>query len=67
MCVNANMIPAETVPGIRGGGTGESSGGGISSMIYLMHCKNLCKRDNVPHPAQQFLKKQMEKSWKLSL
>jgi hypothetical protein len=26
--VNAKMIPAETAPGIRGGGMKESSGGG---------------------------------------
>jgi hypothetical protein len=28
MCVNVKMIPVETVPGIRGGGKKESSGGG---------------------------------------
>jgi hypothetical protein len=28
MYVNAKMIPVETVPGIRGGGMKESSGGG---------------------------------------
>jgi hypothetical protein len=28
MCVNAKMIPDETIPGIRGGGMKESSGGG---------------------------------------
>jgi hypothetical protein len=28
MYVNEKMIPAETVPGIRGKGTKESSGGG---------------------------------------
>jgi hypothetical protein len=28
MYINAKMIPVETVPGIRGGGMKESSGGG---------------------------------------
>jgi hypothetical protein len=28
MYVNAKMIPVETVPGIRGGGMKQSSGGG---------------------------------------
>jgi hypothetical protein len=28
MYVNAKMMPVETVPGIRGGGMKESSGGG---------------------------------------
>jgi hypothetical protein len=53
--VNAKMIPVETIPGIggrwikkRGGG-----GGGKLSMIYLTHCKSLCKCHNVSHPAQQ--------------
>jgi hypothetical protein len=41
--VNAKMIPVETVPGIRGGGMGERSRGGNSSMIYLIYCKHLCK------------------------
>jgi hypothetical protein len=53
MCVNAKMIPVDTVPGIRGEGMKESSGGVNSSMIYLIHCKNLCKCHSVPHPAQQ--------------
>jgi hypothetical protein len=35
------MIPAETVPGIKGGEMGERSGVGNSSMMYLIHCKNL--------------------------
>jgi hypothetical protein len=47
--VNAKMIPVETVPGIRGGGRGESSGGG--NQVYLIHCKNLCKCYNVPTPS----------------
>jgi hypothetical protein len=53
MYVNAKMKPIETVPGIRGGEIKESSGGVNSSMVYLIHCKNLCKCYNVPYPAQQ--------------
>jgi hypothetical protein len=50
--VNAKVIPVETVPEIRGGGMKESSGEGLnSSMIYLMHCKNLCKCHNVHLPS----------------
>jgi hypothetical protein len=51
------MIPVETVPGIRGGGMKESSGGGDSSMIYLIHCKNFCKYSNVPPPSTTIIKK----------
>jgi hypothetical protein len=43
MYVNAKIIPVETVPGIGEGGMKESSGGANSSMIYLIHCKNLYK------------------------
>jgi hypothetical protein len=50
--VNANMIPVETVPGIRGGGAkGEWWRGRNSSLIYLIHCKNLCKCHSVPPPS----------------
>jgi hypothetical protein len=49
MYVNSKMIPVETVPGI-----GEQWKGDNSSMIYLIHCGNLCKCYNVPTPAQQF-------------
>jgi acyl CoA:acetate/3-ketoacid CoA transferase beta subunit len=46
MDVNAKMIPVETVPGMRGG---KGSREGVnSSMVYLMHFKNLCKNSNVP-------------------
>jgi hypothetical protein len=48
MCVNAKMIPAETVPGTRGGRLKENSGWGNSTMMYLIHCMNLCKWYNVP-------------------
>jgi hypothetical protein len=60
MHVNAKMILVETVPGIREGGMGERSGGGNSSMIYLIHCKSLVNATMYPHPAQQ-LKKKTEK------
>jgi hypothetical protein len=33
------------------GGMGERSGGGNSSIIYLILCKNLCKFYNVPAPS----------------
>jgi hypothetical protein len=46
MYVNAKMITVETVPGIRG--WGRAVEGWNSSMIYFIHCKNLCKCYNVP-------------------
>jgi hypothetical protein len=49
MYVNAKMIPVETIPGIKGGEIKESRGRVDSSMIYLIHCKNLCKCHNVPY------------------
>jgi hypothetical protein len=50
MYVNAKMIPVENVPGIVGEGMKESGGGVNSSVIYLIHCKKLCKCCNVPSP-----------------
>jgi hypothetical protein len=50
MYVNAKMIPVETVPGIRGWGDEKTVEGVISSMIYLIYYKNLCKYYNVPPP-----------------
>jgi hypothetical protein len=45
------MIPVETVPGSLGGRRKEINGGGVnSSMIHLIHCKNICKCHNVPPP-----------------
>jgi hypothetical protein len=44
------MIPAETVPGIRGRRIMESSCGVNLSIIYLIHCKKLCKCHNLPPP-----------------
>jgi hypothetical protein len=51
MYVNAKIIPVETVPGIWGGEMKESSEGVNSNMLYLIHCKNLCKCHNVPPPS----------------
>jgi hypothetical protein len=51
MYANAKMIPVETIPGIRGGGIKERDKGVNLSMIYLVHCKNLCKCHNVPPPS----------------
>jgi hypothetical protein len=46
------MIPAETVPGIREGRDERQQWRGVnSSMIYLIHCKNLCKCYSVPPPS----------------
>jgi hypothetical protein len=53
------MIPVETVLGIRGEGMKENSGGGDSSMKYLIHCKNLCKCHNVPPPGTTIKKSYM--------
>jgi hypothetical protein len=43
MYVNAKMMPVETFPGIREGEMKERREGVNSNMIYLIHCKNLCK------------------------
>jgi hypothetical protein len=62
MYENAKMIPVETVPGIRGEGIKESSGGGVnSSMTYLICCKNLCKYYNVTIPST-IIEKRMRKN-----
>jgi hypothetical protein len=57
MYLNAKMIPVETVPGNRGGGMRKSPGVGNSSMIYLIHCKNLYECYNV-HTSSTTIKKQ---------
>jgi hypothetical protein len=49
------MIPVKTVPGIQGGRMKESSEGRDSSMMYLIHHKNLCKYSNV-HPPSTIIK-----------
>jgi hypothetical protein len=57
MCVNAKMMPVETVPGIRGGRLNESSGRGWnSSMIYLIYCTNIYKGYKVPPPSTTIIK-----------
>jgi hypothetical protein len=56
MYVKGKMTPVETIPEMEGGGIKEGSGGVNSSMIDLLHCKNLCKCHNVPHQAQQLKK-----------
>jgi hypothetical protein len=53
MYINAKMRSVETIPGIRGGGYKGEQGGVNSSVIYLIHCQNLCKCHMYPHPAQQ--------------
>jgi hypothetical protein len=44
------MRPVERVLGNRGGRIGERSGRGNSSMIYLIHLKNLSKCYSVTAP-----------------
>jgi hypothetical protein len=57
MYINAKtMIPVETAPGIKEG-MGESSAGVNSSMMYLIHCKNLHKCYNVPPPSTTIILK----------
>jgi hypothetical protein len=58
MYVNAKMIPVETVPGVGGGKMKETGRGGVNSnVIYLIHCKNLCKCHNVPPPSPEIKEK----------
>jgi hypothetical protein len=45
------MILIEAIPGIWEREIKENGGGVNSSMIYLIHCKNLCKCHNVPPPS----------------
>jgi hypothetical protein len=51
MYVDRKMLPVETVPGMGGGRIKDNGGGVNSGMIYLIHCKNLCKCHNVPSPS----------------
>jgi acyl CoA:acetate/3-ketoacid CoA transferase beta subunit len=57
MYINAKMIPVKTVPGMGEKGMKESNGGVNSTMIYLEHCKNLCKYSNVSPPSTTTIKK----------
>jgi hypothetical protein len=61
MYVNAKRKPVETVPGIRGEGMGERSGGGGFQYDVLIRCKNLCKCYNVPTPSTTIKKNQQNK------
>jgi hypothetical protein len=56
MYVNGKMMPVETIPGMDGGCKRRMVKGVNSSMIYMMHCKDICKYHNVP-PTQQLKKK----------
>jgi hypothetical protein len=52
MYVNAKITPVEMIPGIGGRRWRRAvERGANSSMLYLMHCKNLCKWHNVPPPS----------------
>jgi hypothetical protein len=51
MYVNGKMIPAETNPGMGGGGGQRRMVEGVTSiMIYLIYFKNFHKCHNVPPP-----------------
>jgi hypothetical protein len=45
------MIPIKTVPESGERGWRREVEGGNSSLMYLIHCKNLCKCYNVPTPS----------------
>jgi hypothetical protein len=48
LCIHVwkwKIIPVETIPGMGGMVEGINS-----SMIYLIHCRNFCKCNNVPPP-----------------
>jgi hypothetical protein len=64
MYVNAKMTPVKTLPGIRGEGMGERRGRGNSSMMYLIHCKNLHKYYKVLPPSTTIKK---NKVWVLKI
>jgi hypothetical protein len=51
MYVNAKMILVKTVPGIREEGMKRAVKGVISSVIYLIHCKNIFKCYKVSPPS----------------
>jgi hypothetical protein len=64
MCVNAKMIPVETSRNQGKGGDERAVEGVNSSVIYLIHCKNLCKCYNVP-PQYNNNKKSINGTWQL--
>jgi hypothetical protein len=47
MLSKCKIIPIETVPGIGEAEITRAVEGVNSSMIYLIHCKNLCKCHNI--------------------
>jgi hypothetical protein len=51
------MIHVETVLGIRGGAWGREAQEVNSNMIYLIHCKKLCKCYSIPPPSMTNKKK----------
>jgi hypothetical protein len=53
MYANGKIRPVEIIPG----GIKENDEGVNSSMIYLIHCKNICKWHNVPPPSTTIKKK----------
>jgi hypothetical protein len=55
MYINAKMIPVEIVPGFGEGGMKERSRRGNSSLICLIHCKNLCEYSNVLPPTKTII------------
>jgi hypothetical protein len=54
---NEKMIPVETVPGIRRGGMGESSGGGEFKYDRFDILQETCKCYNVPISRSTTIKK----------
>jgi hypothetical protein len=52
MYVNVKMIPVETVPELGEWGGNRAVEEVNSSIIYLIHCKNLCKCYTVPPPSR---------------
>jgi hypothetical protein len=51
------MRPVQTIPGMMGDGIRRMVEGVNSSMIYLIHCKNFYKCNNVPPPSIRVNKK----------
>jgi hypothetical protein len=66
MYVNAKMIPAETSRNQGRGRRRRAVEGVNSSMIYLIHCKNLCKCYKVPLPSTIIIKKNSVKEIRYS-
>jgi hypothetical protein len=56
------MIPVETTPGIMGEGEMKENGRGGICMIYLIHCKQLCKCHNVPPPITTIKRNEVTKN-----